>query len=215
MDTRRSASPVTAVDVGRVRRRRHRCWPRWSCAASSAPRRWSRTYTLRAGSARLDIALRHRLARGREAALADGAARRARPRGGLRHPVRPRHAPDARQQPWDAAKFEVCAHRFVDLSEPSFGCRRAQRRPLRARLFRTAASASRCCAPRSTPTPTRTTAGTPLPSACCRTAPGCTTCCTEADALNVPLRVVHPARAAASPPPVVAVDHRGRADQQR
>lgn len=23
--------------------------------------------------------------------------------------------------PWDAAKFEVCAHRFVDLSEPSFG----------------------------------------------------------------------------------------------
>ena len=23
--------------------------------------------------------------------------------------------------PWDAAKFEVCAHRFVDLSEPDFG----------------------------------------------------------------------------------------------
>jgi len=23
--------------------------------------------------------------------------------------------------PWDAAKFEVCAHRFADLSEPSFG----------------------------------------------------------------------------------------------
>ena len=23
--------------------------------------------------------------------------------------------------PWDAAKFEVCAHRFVDVSEPDFG----------------------------------------------------------------------------------------------
>jgi alpha-mannosidase len=30
---------------------------------------------------------------------------------------RPRHA----SSPWDAAKFEVCAHRFVDVSEPDFG----------------------------------------------------------------------------------------------
>ncbi len=30
---------------------------------------------------------------------------------------RPTHA----SSPWDAAKFEVCAHRFVDLAEPSFG----------------------------------------------------------------------------------------------
>jgi alpha-mannosidase len=30
---------------------------------------------------------------------------------------RPTHA----SSPWDAAKFEVCAHRYVDLSEPSFG----------------------------------------------------------------------------------------------
>ena len=28
-----------------------------------------------------------------------------------------RHASNS----WDAAKFEVCAHRFVDFSEPSFG----------------------------------------------------------------------------------------------
>ena len=33
------------------------------------------------------------------------------------HVMRPTHASDS----WDAAKFEVCAHRFVDLSEPSFG----------------------------------------------------------------------------------------------
>lgn len=30
---------------------------------------------------------------------------------------RPRHRSDS----WDAARFEVCAHRFVDVSEPSFG----------------------------------------------------------------------------------------------
>jgi alpha-mannosidase len=29
--------------------------------------------------------------------------------------------PSHPSSPWDAAKFEVCAHRFVDLSEPSFG----------------------------------------------------------------------------------------------
>ena len=31
--------------------------------------------------------------------------------------ARPTHA----SSPWDAAKFEVCAHRFVDLAEPDFG----------------------------------------------------------------------------------------------
>jgi alpha-mannosidase len=34
--------------------------------------------------------------------------------GVVRRPTHP-------SSPWDAAKFEVCAHRFVDLSEPSFG----------------------------------------------------------------------------------------------
>ncbi|MDO9175217.1 MAG: glycoside hydrolase family 38 C-terminal domain-containing protein, partial [Actinomycetota bacterium] len=33
------------------------------------------------------------------------------------HVMRPTHASSS----WDAAKFEVCAHRFVDLSEPGFG----------------------------------------------------------------------------------------------
>jgi alpha-mannosidase len=33
------------------------------------------------------------------------------------HVKRPTHASSS----WDAAKFEVCAHRFVDVSEPSFG----------------------------------------------------------------------------------------------
>ncbi|MEO5723192.1 MAG: glycoside hydrolase family 38 C-terminal domain-containing protein [Ilumatobacteraceae bacterium] len=33
------------------------------------------------------------------------------------HVMRPTHP----STPWDAAKFEVCAHRYVDLSEPSWG----------------------------------------------------------------------------------------------
>jgi len=33
------------------------------------------------------------------------------------HVMRPTHASNS----WDAAKFEVCAHRYVDLSEPSWG----------------------------------------------------------------------------------------------
>ena len=31
------------------------------------------------------------------------------------------HRPTHPSSPWDAAKFEVCAHRFVSVSEPSFG----------------------------------------------------------------------------------------------
>ena len=31
--------------------------------------------------------------------------------------ARPTHP----SNPWDAAKFEVCAHRFVDVAEPDFG----------------------------------------------------------------------------------------------
>jgi alpha-mannosidase len=33
------------------------------------------------------------------------------------HVMRPTHA----SNPWDAAKFEVCAHRFVSIAEPTFG----------------------------------------------------------------------------------------------
>ncbi len=31
------------------------------------------------------------------------------------------HRPTHPSSPWDAAKFEVCAHRYVSLAEPSFG----------------------------------------------------------------------------------------------
>jgi alpha-mannosidase len=96
--------------VGRVRVRR-----------SIGPSTAVVTYTLRAGSPRLDVAIeldwQHR-----EHLLsmvfpldvhADTAA------CGIQfgHVRRPTH----RSSSWDAAKFEVCAHRYVDVSEPGFG----------------------------------------------------------------------------------------------
>ena len=62
---------------------------------------------------------------------------------------------------WDAAKFEVCAHRFVDLSEPSFGVAVLNDGRYGHGVFRTAAFASRCCGPPSTPIPTPTTVDIP------------------------------------------------------
>ena len=83
-------------------------------------RRSSMTYRLTAGRAARHRG-RRRLARGRAAALDGVPARRPSRAGDVRHPVRARPAAHACQLPWDAAKFEVCAHRFVDVSEPSFG----------------------------------------------------------------------------------------------
>ena len=94
--------------------------PARACARSVA-RRVELTYTLRAGSARLDIAvdvdwhedeqllsLMVPLDVRADEATCDIQF------GNVR---RPTHA----SSPWDAAKFEVCAHRFVDVAEPSFG----------------------------------------------------------------------------------------------
>jgi alpha-mannosidase len=77
--------------------------------------------TMRAGSARIDLAFdidwheRERLLSVRVPVdvRADVAACDVQ----FGHVMRPTHA----SSPWDAAKFEVCAHRFVDLAEPSFG----------------------------------------------------------------------------------------------
>jgi len=78
-------------------------------------------YTLRAGSPRLDVAVeldwQHR-----EHLLSmvfpfDVRADVASCGVQFGHVKRPTHASTS----WDAAKFEVCAHRWVDVSEPSFG----------------------------------------------------------------------------------------------
>ena len=73
------------------------------------------------------------------------------------HVRRPTHPASS----WDAAKFEVCAHRYVDVAEPVVRRRRAQRRPLRPRRVRRRVRVSLLRAPRATPIPTPTTAATP------------------------------------------------------
>ncbi len=78
-------------------------------------------YVLRAGSPRLDIELdvdwhEHEQLLSLRVPL-DVHAAEARCGIQLGHVGRPTHP----SSPWDAAKFEVCAHRWVDVSEPSFG----------------------------------------------------------------------------------------------
>jgi alpha-mannosidase len=85
------------------------------------PSRATVTYTMRAGSPRLDIAVEldwqhdeHLLAMTFPLDIrADTAACDIQ----FGHVHRPTHPSTS----WDAAKFEVCAHRYVDVSEPDFG----------------------------------------------------------------------------------------------
>ena len=79
------------------------------------------TYTLRAGSPRLDVAIeldwQHREHLLSMAFPLDVRADTAACDIQFGHVRRPVHASST----WDATKFEVCAHRYVDVSEPSFG----------------------------------------------------------------------------------------------
>ena len=77
--------------------------------------------TMRAGSPRIDITLdidwhEDEMLLSMMLPL-DVAAREAACEIQFGHVMRPTHASNS----WDAAKFEVCAHRWVDLSEPGFG----------------------------------------------------------------------------------------------
>jgi alpha-mannosidase len=79
------------------------------------------TYTLHAGSPRLDIGVeldwQHREHLLSMAFPLDVRADAAACGIQFGHVRRPTHASSS----WDAAKFEVCAHRYVDVSEPAFG----------------------------------------------------------------------------------------------
>ena len=79
------------------------------------------TYTMRAGSPRLDIAIEldwqhdeHLLSMAFPFDVRADTAACDIQFGHVRRPTHPSTS-------WDAAKFEVCAHRYVDLSEPDFG----------------------------------------------------------------------------------------------
>lgn len=79
------------------------------------------TYVLRAGSPRLDVEIEldwhhreHLLSLAFPLDVHADQATCGIQFGAVRRPTHP-------SSPWDAAKFEVCAHRYVDVAEPSFG----------------------------------------------------------------------------------------------
>jgi alpha-mannosidase len=137
------------------------------------------------------------------------------------HVSRPTHG----SSPWDAAKFEVCAHRFVDLAEPSFGVAVLNDGRFGHSLFDGGVRVSLLRAARF-PDPEADRGEHRVTISLLPHGPGLHDVLAEAAALNLPLRVVAPdgATAAGDPPPaalspvapsqeaslqVVEVDHPG------
>ncbi len=167
----------------------------------------TQTYTMRAGSARLDIRFDidwhedERLlslmvpleVHSREAACDIQ----------FGHVMRPTHASSS----WDGAKFEVCAHRYVDLSEPSFGVavlndgrygHSVQDGGVRVSLLRAA----------KYPDPNADHGVHTVTISVQSHGAGLHEVLREAEALNLPLRLVT-GQASALPAPVVTIDHDG------
>ena len=122
----------------------------------------------------------------------------------LGHVRRPTHASSS----WDAAKFEVCAHRFVDLAEPSFGVavlndgrygHALQGDAVRVSLLRAA----------KYPDPTADHGRHQVTIALLPHGAGLHEVLQAAEALNRPLRTVAGGRAEQAQVPLVTVDHPG------
>ena len=120
------------------------------------------------------------------------------------HVMRPTHTSSS----WDAAKFEVCAHRFVSLAEPSFGVavlnngrygHSVQEGGIRVSLLRAA----------KYPDPVQDHGQHSVTISVLPHGPGLHDVLREAEALNTPLRPVAGGTAAAAPAPVVSVEHPG------
>ena len=119
------------------------------------------------------------------------------------HVMRPTHTSTS----WDAAKFEVCAHRFVDISEPAFGVavlndgrygHGVHDGGIRVSLLRAARF----------PSPVQDLGRHTVTIAILPHGPGLTDVLAEAEALNEPLRLVT-GTAEKADVPAVTVDHPG------
>ena len=120
------------------------------------------------------------------------------------HVMRPTHASNS----WDAAKFEVCAHRYVDLSEPTFGVavlndgrygHGVQDGGIRVSLLRAA----------KYPDPVQDHGQHRVTISVLPHGAGLHDVLHEASALNMPLRSVEPGAAGSVPMPIVSVEHPG------
>lgn len=119
------------------------------------------------------------------------------------HVKRPTHASSS----WDAAKFEVCAHRFVDLSEPSFGVAVLNDGRYGHGVQNGGVSVSLLRAPKY-PDPTADHGRHAVTISVLPHGPGLHDVLHEAEALNLPLRLVT-GQATEAPQPVVTLDQRG------
>jgi alpha-mannosidase len=117
---------------------------------------------------------------------------------------RPTHA----SSPWDAAKFEVCAHRYVDISEPSFGVAVLNDGRYGHSVFDGGIRVSLLRAARY-PDPTADRGRHRVTLSILPHGPGLHEVLAEAEALNMPLRVVPGAVTAGSNAGVVTVGHPG------
>jgi alpha-mannosidase len=120
------------------------------------------------------------------------------------HVMRPTHASNS----WDAAKFEVCAHRYVDLSEPGFGVavlndgrygHGVQDGGIRVSLLRAA----------KYPDPLADHGRHQVTISVLPHGPGLHEVLAAAESMNNPLRLVVPGAAGELRPPVVSVEHPG------
>jgi alpha-mannosidase len=117
---------------------------------------------------------------------------------------RPTHASTS----WDAAKFEVCAHRYVDVAEPSFGVAVLNDGRYGHALFDGAVRVSLARAARY-PDPDPDKGRHDVTVSLFPHGAGLAGVVAEAERLDLPVRVVVDGLAAAAPAPVVSVSGDG------
>ncbi len=162
------------------------------------------TYVLRAGSSRLDVEIEldwhheeHLLSLAFPLDVRAETATCGVQFGAVR---RPTHASTS----WDAAKFEVCAHRYVDVSEPSFGVAVLNDGRYGHALFDGAVRVSLARAARY-PDPDPDKGRHDVTVSLLPHGPGLAGVVAEAERLDLPVRVVTDGTSAAVPAPVVNV----------
>jgi alpha-mannosidase len=162
------------------------------------------TYELRAGSPRLDVHVdvdwhqqEHLLSLAFPLDVRADEATCGIQFGAVRRPTHP-------SSPWDAAKFEVCAHRYVDVAEPSFGVAVLNNGRYGHHVFGGAVRVSLVRGPRF-PDPDADQGRHAVTISLLPHGPGLADVVAEAERLDVPLRVVTGGQAAAAPAPAVTV----------
>ncbi len=175
--------------------------------------RLSQTYVIRAGSARVDMEFsidwherEHLLA---VAFPLDVKTENATCEIQFGHVNRPTHANTS----WDAAKFEVCAHRWVDVSEPEFGIAVLNNGRYGHAVQSTSATGSeiRVSLQKGArfPDPMADDGHHEVTLSLLAHGSGLREVVNQAEALNLPIRAVENGSAARCPQPIVRVDNSG------